>query len=299
MDKLHCMAVVVKVAEVGSFTAAARLLNISPPKATRAVAFLEAAVGAKLFLRSTRAVKLTEAGRLYVEDCRRILADMEEAEAAVNGSYAQPVGTLTVTAPVMFGNIFVMPVLVEFLERYPAVQGRALLFDRVANLVEEGVDVGVRIGHLPDSGINAIKVGAVRRVICGAPSYFERNGIPLDPKALSDHSVIATTGSSAPVKWRFGGASRDMAGFHPRLYCNNVEASLSAAVSGWGLAQALSYQVAKPCAEGVLKIVLEEFEDEPMPIHVIHPEGRYASAKTRAFVDMLVSKLRTAAPFDG
>ncbi len=298
MDRLQCMVIVVEVAETGSFAAAARQLNISPPKATRAVAFLEDAIGTKLFVRSTRAVRLTEAGRHYVEDCRRILAELKEAEAAAAGSYAQPVGTLTVTAPVMFGNLFVMPTLTAFLDRYPAVQGRALLLDRMANMVEEGVDVGVRIGHLQDAGYNAIKVGMVRRVVCGAPAYFEKCGVPESPKELADHTLIGTTGSSSPLNWRFGMAARPASALKPRLHCTGVEATISTAASGWGLAQVLSYQIAQLVRQGALQVVLEDFEEEPWPIHIVHPEGRHASAKTRAFVDFAVERLRAAGPFD-
>lgn len=297
MDRLKSMAVVVKVAETGSFADASRQLNMSAPSVTRAVAFIEETIGAKLFLRSTRTVKLTEAGQHYVDDCRRILAKLEEAEAAARGSYARPSGTLTITAPVLFGQIYIMPILTEYLAMYPWMQGRALLLDRAVNLLEEGIDAGVRIGHLPDSGYNAIKVGTVRRVICGAPSYFERCGIPESPKDLTDHTLIATTSSSAPVQWRLGHSPRSANSFSPRLYCNTVGAAITAATSGLGLVQALSYQVTEHRAEHALTIVLEDFEEEPLPIHVIHPEGRNASAKTRAFVDLAVDRLRAAGPF--
>ncbi|MDE1995233.1 MAG: LysR family transcriptional regulator, partial [Rhizobiaceae bacterium] len=236
----------------------------------------------------------TAPGRHYVEDCRRILGDIDEAEASAGGSYATPSGVLTVTAPVLFGQYHLMPVMTEFLAQHPAVVGRVLFFDRMVNLVEEGIDVAVRIGQLPDSSYSAIKVGSVRRVVCGAPSYFERHGVPRTPADLAAHTLIANTNSSAPVDWRFGPEAKSAIAFHPRLFCNTNEASISAAMSGWGLTRTLSYQIDKPVADGRLRTILEEFEPEPLPIHVVHTEGRYVSAKTRAFVDFAVDRLRAA-----
>ncbi|KQY45910.1 LysR family transcriptional regulator [Rhizobium sp. Root483D2] len=292
MDRLQSMRVLVKAADTCSFAQAARALNMSPPAVTRAIAYLEDLTGARLFLRSTRSVKLTAPGSRYVEDCRRILADIDEAEASAGGSHATPSGLLTVTAPVLFGQIYVMPVLTSFLTQHPAVNGRALLLDRVVNLLEEGIDVALRIGELPDSGYHAIKVGSVRRVICGAPSYFTRHPMPKIPADLSEHTVIANTGSSAPQDWRFSGAAKSSVTLRPRLFCNTVDASISAALSGWGLTSALSYQVASAVREERLEIVLPGYEEAPIPIHVMHAEGRHISAKTRAFVDFLVAELR-------
>jgi DNA-binding transcriptional LysR family regulator len=286
------MRVLVKVADTGSFAQGARALNMSPPAVTRAIAYLEDLTGARLFLRSTRSVKLTAPGSRYVEDCRRILADIDEAEASAGGSHATPSGLLTVTAPVLFGQIYVMPVLTSFLTLHPAVTGRALLLDRVVNLMEEGIDVALRIGQLPDSGYRAIKVGSVRRVICGAPSYFEAHPLPQVPADLVGHTIIANTGSSAPQDWRFSDGGKSSVTLHPRLFCNTVDASISAALSGWGLASALSYQVASAVSDGRLDIVLADYEEPPIPIHVMHAEGRHISAKTRAFVDFLVAELR-------
>ncbi len=292
MDRLQSMRVLVKVADTGSFAQAARALHMSPPAVTRAIAYLEDLTGARLFLRSTRSVKLTAPGSRYVEDCRRILADIDEAEASAGGSHATPSGLLTVTAPVLFGQIYVMPILTSFLTRHPAVTGRALLLDRVVNLMEEGIDVALRIGNLPDSGYSAIKVGSVRRVICGAPSYFENHPVPRVPADLAGHTIIANTGSSAPLDWRFAQRTEAGAALHPRLFCNTNDASISTAISGWGLASALSYQVASAVGDGRLKIVLADHEEPPVPIHVMHAEGRHISAKTRAFVDFLVAELR-------
>jgi DNA-binding transcriptional LysR family regulator len=291
LDRLQSMKILVKAADVGSFADAARQLNMSPPAVTRAIAFLEEITGARLFIRTTRSVRLTAAGRIYVEDCRRILTAIDEAEASAGGSHATPSGVLTVTAPVLFGQIYVMPIMLQFLREHPAVTGRVLLFDRVVHLVEEGIDVAIRIGPLPDSDYIATRIGSVRRVVCGAPAYFEKHGTPLTPDDLAQHTIVVNTGSSAPLDWRFGSDTQPVS-LYPRLFCNTVEASVSAAVSGWGLARVLSYQIAPAIADGRLKLVLEAYEQEPLPIHVMHPEGRQVSAKTRAFVDFAVERLR-------
>lgn len=292
MDRWHAMKVFLKVAEGGGFAEAARQLDMSPPAVTRAVASLEEAIGARLFIRTTRAVKLTDAGSQYFQDCRRILADIEEAEAAAAGSFVTPTGTLTVTASVMFGRMYVLPVLTEYLQRNPAVTGRALFFDRVTNLVEEGIDVAIRIGHLPDSGLRATPVGSVRRVVCGAPAYFEKHGVPHHPSDLARHAIVATTAAWTSLEWRFGSDSALAVPVRPRLLCNTNEAAIDAAVSGWGLTRLLSYQVAPLLVQGRLQTVLSDFEEPPMPVHVVHSEGRHAAAKVRSFVDFAIASLR-------
>ncbi|HVJ53710.1 MAG TPA: LysR family transcriptional regulator [Aliidongia sp.] len=290
MDRWQAMRVFAKVAETGGFADAARQLNMSPPAVTRAVASLEEIIGARLFTRTTRAVKLTEAGSRYFEDCRRILADITEAEANAAGSYAKPTGTLIVTAPVLFGELYVLPVLTAFLSLHPAVNGRALFLDRVTNLVDEGMDVAVRIGHLADSDFSAIRVGTVRRIVCGAPAYFEKHGVPRTPADLAHHTIIASAG--AAQDWRFGVDRKIGVTVHPRLVCNMLGPAIAAAIDGWGLTRVLSYQAAPALVEGKLQTVLGEFEEEPFPIHIVHPEGRHAPAKVRAFVDFAVEKLR-------
>jgi DNA-binding transcriptional LysR family regulator len=292
VDRLHAMKILVKVADVGSFADAARQLRMSPPSVTRAIAHLEELTGARLFVRSTRSVKLTEPGSRYVDDCRRILADIDEAEASAGGSHATPTGVLTVTAPVLFGQIFVMPIVTDFLTLHPTVTGRVLLFDRIVSLVDEGIDVAVRIGRLANSEQRAIKVGSVRRVVCGSPAYFERHRPPQIPQDLRSHIIVASTGSSAPLDWHFSdGANVTL---NPRLYCNTMEASISAAVGGWGLVRALSYQIEPALAEQRLVAVLKTYEEEPLPIHIVHTEGRHVSAKTRAFIDFAVERIRAA-----
>lgn len=290
MDRWHAMRIFVKVAETASFAEAARQLNLSAPAVTRAIATLEEMIGARLFVRTTRSVKLTEGGCRYLEDCRRILSDIVEAEAAAGGSYATPSGTLSVTASLLFGQMHVLPILMDYLDAYPSMMVRTLFIDRPVNIIDEGIDVAIRIGHLPDSGFTAIRVGSVRRVVCGSPAYFEEQGEPVTPADLRDHRIAASTSAWASTDWRFGGDQR--VSVRPVLQCNTNEAVINAALAGWGLTRVLHYQIGPALAAGKLRIVLAEHEDAPLPIHVLHPEGRHAPAKVRAFVDMAVDRLR-------
>jgi DNA-binding transcriptional LysR family regulator len=290
MDRWHAMRIFVKVAETGSFAETARHLHMSAPAVTRAIAALEDQVGARLFVRTTRQVKLTEPGSRYFEDCRRILSDMAEAEAAVAGSYATPTGTLAVTASALFGQIYVLPVVTEYLGLYPAMTGRTFFIDRPVNIIEEGIDVAVRIGHLADSGFTAVKVGSVRRVVCGSPAYFDKHGIPGSPADLKDHRIAASTSAWASLEWRFARDQRIT--ISPGLQCNTNEAAIATAIAGWGLTRVLHYQVGPALIDGSLQIVLANDEEPPLPIHVVYPEGRHASAKVRTFVDLAVSRLR-------
>jgi DNA-binding transcriptional LysR family regulator len=290
MDRWQAMRIFARVAESESFAETARQLHMSAPAVTRAVAALEDQIGARLFVRTTRSVKLTEAGRRYFEDCRRILADIAEAEAAAAGSYATPTGSLTITASSLFGVMYVLPILTEYLDRYPTMAARTFFVDRPVNIVEEGVDVAVRIGHLADSGFSAIKVGTVRRVICGAPSYFEAHGVPTTPAALKDHRIAASTSAWASAEWRFGQDQRVTV--HPALQCNTNEAAIATAIAGWGLTRVLHYQIGPALLAGQLQIVLGDYEEPALPIHILHPEGRHAPAKVRAFVDLATTRLR-------
>lgn len=290
MDRWQAMRIFVKVAETESFAATARSLHMSAPAVTRAVAALEAVIGARLFVRTTRSVKLTEAGARYHEDCRRILADIAEAEAAAGGSYATPAGSLAVTASVMFGRMYVLPIMTEYLDTWPTLSGRAFFIDRPVNIVDEGVDVAIRIGHLPDSGLTAIRVGSVRRVVCGAPAYFERHGVPQTPADLKAHRIAAATSAWASPEWRFAADQRVT--IEAALQCNTNDAAIATARSGWGLTRVLHYQIGPALMDGALQIVLAGHEEPPLPIHVVHPQGRHAPAKVRAFVDLAVERLR-------
>jgi DNA-binding transcriptional LysR family regulator len=290
MDRWQAMRVFVKVAETGSFAEGARALHTSPAAVTRAVAGLEQTIGTRLLVRTTRSVKLTEGGSRYLEDCRRILADLSEAEAAAAGSFAKPSGRLAVTAPVLFGHLYVLPILTEYLDLHPAMTARTLFVDRSVNVVEEGIDVAVRIGHLPDSRLTAIKVGSVRRVICGAPSYLAKHGIPTTPNDLKSHRLVVSTSAWASSEWHF--AHDERVSIQPTLQCNTNEAAISTAMSGWGLTRVLHYQVGRALLDGDLKVVLSDCEEPPLPIYVIFPEGRHLPAKVRAFTEIAVSRLR-------
>lgn len=290
MDRLQAMRIFVKVAETESFAETARHMHLSAPAVTRAVAALEELIGARLFVRTTRSVKMTEAGARYHEDCRRILSDIAEAEAAAGGFYATPTGTLTVTASALFGQMHVLPIVTEYLDRYPGMRARTFFIDRPVNIVEEGIDVAVRIGHLPDSGFTAIRVGMVRRVICGAPAYFERHGVPMTPADLKHHRIAASTSAWASPEWRF--AQDQRVTIDPFLQCNTNEAAIATAKAGWGLTRLLHYQIGPALLAGELRIVLGDYEEPPLPIHVLHPEGRHAPPKVRAFVDLAVARLR-------
>lgn len=293
MDRLACMAAFVQVAERQSFAAAARHLNLSPPAVTRAVALLEERLGAPLLTRTTRSVRLTEAGARFCEDCRRILAEVEEAEAATAGAHGALMGELAVTASQLFGRLFVLPIVTGFLDRHPAVSVRTLFVDRVVSLVEEGIDVAFRIGELPSSSMLARRVGSVRRMVCASPDYLARRGIPEVPADLAGHELIAATASFSVSEWRFGGpGGRTAVGVAPRLVTSSNDAAIDAAVGGWGLTQVLSYQVAPQLADGRLQVVLARHEPEPLPVHIVHAEGRRASAKLRAFVDVAADALR-------
>tara|TARA_R110000868_G_scaffold56546_2_gene174919 strand:- start:1720 stop:2616 length:897 start_codon:yes stop_codon:yes gene_type:complete len=292
MDRFQAMQVFVRVADAESFAEAGRQLNMNPTGVTRAVAFLEESISAKLLIRTTRAVKLTEIGARYLEDCRRILTEVEEADAAATGSYSKPSGTLTITSSVLFGQNYMQPILTEFLDLHPAVIARALYLDRITNIVDEGVDVAIRIGHLPDSSLSATRVGETRRVVCGTPEYFEQHGTPNSPADLAQHRLIAPTSAWASLEWRFGKQTKTHIRVQPRLFCNTYQGVIEAARQGWGLTRVLSYQIAPYLIRGELMTVLPEFEEEPLPIHVIHPEGRRSSAKVRAFVELAVERLR-------
>jgi DNA-binding transcriptional LysR family regulator len=266
---------------------------MSPPAVTRAVVALEERLGVRLLNRTTRVVRVTEAGARYLEDARRLLVEMEEADAAAAGVNAVPRGQLAVTAPVLFGKNYVMPIITDYLSAFEQATVSALFVDRVVNLVDEGMDVGVRIGPLPDSSLRAIRVGRVRRVVVGAPAYLEAHGIPREPGDLARHRLVASSGVSPTNDWVFQSAGeRRTVRVRPRIVANTNDGSLEAARQGYGLARLLSYQVAPQLASGELRTVLGEFEGPDLPVHVIHREGRHGPAKVRAFVDLAVERLR-------
>lgn len=293
MDRFHLMSVFVAVADEESFAGGARRLGMSPPAVTRAIAALEARLGVQLLSRTTRYVRATDAGQRYLDSARRILAEADEADEAAAGIHAAPRGQLAVTAPVLFGSMFVTPAIVDYLDRFPAVSISALLLDRVVNLMEEGLDVGVRIGELPDSSLRAIRVGQVSRVVCAAPDYLAQHSEPAVPQDLARHTIVAASPVSPAIEWHFGDQRHPVnVRLHPRLTITNNEAAIQAAMRGFGITRLMSYQVAGHLSAGRLKRILGAYEPDPLPIHVLHREGRQASAKVRSFVDFLVDRLR-------
>jgi len=293
MDRLYLMTVYVAVAEEESFAGAARRLGMSPPAVTRAIAALEDRLGVKLLNRTTRHVRATEAGERYLDDARRVIAAADEADEAAVGINAQPRGHMTVTAPVLFGRMYVMPGIVDYLQQHPDTSVSALFLDRVVNMLEEGVDVGIRIGELSDSSYRALRVGHVRRVLCAAPSYLQRRGIPQVPQDLKQHDVIVASSLSQNIEWRFVDQGEPSSvRIKPRLTVSSNDGAIEAATLGLGVTRLMSYQVAPMLAAGTLKVVLSAFESPRVPIHIIHREGRHASAKMRAFIDLMAEHLR-------
>jgi DNA-binding transcriptional LysR family regulator len=285
--------VFVCVVDARGFAGAARKLGMSPPAVTRAINELESQLGVALLTRTTRVVRVTEAGMRYAEDCRGILNAWVEASESVTGLHSSPNGCLTVTAPVLFGSRVVTPVLTEYLQRYPYVTASCMFLDRVVNMMEEGGDVAVRIGELPDSSMRAVRVGHVRRLLVASPDYLLREGRPCSPDELHAHTLISSRRWASSCEWRLLIEGKERAvKLQARMSTTTNESALKAAAGGFGIARLLSYQVADELASGELVTVLEDNEPQPHPVHVVHHEGARASMKTRAFVDLAVERLR-------
>ncbi|PWE28820.1 LysR family transcriptional regulator [Maritimibacter sp. 55A14] len=295
MDRIQALEVFVAVAEAGSLAAGARIVGLSAPSATRGINALEERLGARLFTRTTRRVRLTDVGTAYLEDARSILAQLRAADDAAAGAATNPTGLLRITSSVEFGRIYINPILTDYLDIYPSVSAEVLMVDRIVNLVEEGLDVGVRIGPLPSSGLSAVRVGRVRRVICGAPEYFRKHGVPQTARDLQDHRVVSASPVSPVTDWRFGAAKDQAVRVRPRLTVSSVAAAIEIACRGWGLCRVLSYQIGPELNAGTLQIVLEDDEPEPLPIHLVHIEGRRATAKVRSFIELARDRLRSVA----
>lgn len=294
MDRLDAMAAFLAILDAGSLAAAGRRLGRSPVAMTRALALLERRAGTRLLQRSTRAVRPTEAGERYAATCRRVLAELEEAELTAAGERASPRGLLSVTAPLMFGRLHVRPLVDAFLDTWPETRVRLLLLDRVVDLIDEGIDVAVRIGHLPDSEMIAVRVGEMRRVVCASPGYL-RHYPPLGhPRELTAHRCIASPSGGSAGTWSFAGDPPLRVRLDPRLTVNSADAVIDSAADGHGVTRVLSYQIERHLADGRLALVLERFEPPPLPIHLVYPEARLAAAKVRAFVDMASGRLRAA-----
>jgi len=293
MDRLQAMTAFVTVVDCGGFASAARKLELSPPVVTRAVAELESRLGLRLLTRTTRVVRVTEAGARFADDCRRILAEIDNAEVAASGTHAAARGTLVLTAPVLFGQQYVMPVLVDYLQQCPEVDAQCLFLDRIVHLDEEGVDVAVRIGELPDSSLQAIQVGRVRPVLVASPAYLHARGAPKQPADLDQHTLVARGSASPEIDWPFVEGGKPITRrLRSRLRTSSNDSAIAAALAGFGITRLLSYQVAEAVHRGELQVVLEAFQTAALPIHVVHREGRRATQKVRGFIDLAVETLR-------
>lgn len=286
MDRFREMEVFVAVAEVESFAGAARRLRLSPPAVTRAVSALEDRLGARLINRTTRSLSLTEAGERYLVSSRRLLAAVEEAERDAVGETAVPAGHLRITASVTFGRLALAGTVAGFLAKHPRVSASLVLVDRVVNLVEEGFDLGVRIGSLPDSSLRARRVGAVQRLLVASPAYLSQHGEPQHPAELRAHSVIGFTGLLPNAEWRFfeDGAQAKVS-LGPRLEVNDAATAIAAAEGGYGITSSLCYMVGAQIRSGRLTPVLKPFWPEPSPVQIVYPHARLMAPKVRAFVD--------------
>ena len=293
MDRLEAMRAFIAVADAGSFSAAARRLGAPLTTVSRKVMALEERLGVRLITRTTRRLALTEPGRRYLETCRRVIADLEEAEQGLLGDHSALQGELALTAPVVFGRLHVLPVVVEFLRAFPHVRVRLLLLDRNVDLIEEGQDVAVRIGELPDSALIATRVGAVRQIVCASPAYLEARGVPQAPQELMHHDCITFTVVAQPDRWSFAGPRRERrVPVRSRLVVNTAEAAVDAAVAGLGITRVVSYQAARPVAEGALRLLLEDFAPPAIPVSLLHREARLPPARVRSFVTFAAARLR-------
>jgi DNA-binding transcriptional LysR family regulator len=300
MDRLEAMSILVASSEAGSFSAAGRRLNVPLPTISRKVAELEAHLNTQLLVRSTRKLALTDSGHAYVAACKRILEQVDDAESQAAGEYVVPRGTLTMTAPIVFGRLHVVPVVTEFLKQYPQVNVHLTLSDHTINLVDAHIDVAIRVGTLPDSTMIATKVGDIRRVVCGSPAYFEAHGIPKTPDALTEHSCVTFSGLALGLTWVFNQRGKPGKGVRPycRLKINTAESAIDAAMSGVGVTNVLSYQIARPVEEGKLKVVLRDFEPEPLPVHLVYAGQTILPLKLRKFTEFAAARLRKSLAAD-
>ncbi len=297
MDRLESMTILMMVVAAGSLSAAARRLGTPLTTVSRRVSELEIHLKTRLLIRTSRQVALTEAGRSYVAACKRILEQVGEAERAASGEYSAPKGDLVITAPVVFGRLHVLPVATQFLKAFPEIDIRFMLADRMVNIMEDPVDLAVRIGELPDSSLVALRVGAIRRVVCASPAYFAARGTPTGPGDLAAHDCVTFEGLASPDNWIFGsGKSEISVAAHSRLIVNTAEAAIDAAIAGVGVTRVLSYQVADALRAGKLALALEGFEPKPWPVNLVHAGQPLLPLKLRAFLDFAAPRLKAALP---
>lgn len=293
MDRLESMALFVAVVDEGGFAAAARKMKVSPPVVTRAISELEAIMGVRLLTRTTRVVRVTDAGARYAEDCRRVLADIDEMEDLASGAHGAVRGRLVVTASALFGRMYVTPIVLKYLRTYPEAEVECRFNDRVVNMMDEGIDVAIRIGQLQDSSYQAIRVGQVRRVLCASPAYLKKHGKPRVPEDLQSHVIISANGVTPSPNWRFSNADASkVVRVDPKLTMMSNDAAIVAALDGFGITCVLSYMIAPHISDGRLVEVLGRYQADVLPVHVMHHEGRHDARKVRAFLDIAVKELR-------
>jgi len=293
MDKLRSMHTFVRIVDEGSLTAAANALRSSLPAVVRTLATLEEHLNVRLLNRTTRRISLTEEGKVYLERCRSILAEVEEAEAVLTAGQVEPSGTLTITAPVLLGQLYVAPAVTRFVQRYDKVRCKLVLADHIVNLLEENVDVGIRIGHLDDSSLVAQKVTTIRRLVAASPAYLRKHGVPKHPKELVTANCICSTGiSSSP--WAFREGSREFTvPVSGNLEFNQVAAAAEACAEGMGFGRFIAYQAMPYIAQKRLRIVLDQFEVPPLPLSIVYPHARLLPSRTRVFVDWMKKELKS------
>jgi len=294
MDRLDAMRVFVAVVEAQGFSAASRALSMPLPTVSRKIAELEQHLGAQLLIRSTRKVTVTESGQRYYDDVRRILDEMGDAERQVSGEYRTPKGHLTVTAPTLFGRLHVLPIVIDFMKIHRDINIQLSLTNNVVDLLEEHIDLGIRIGNLSDSSMIAIEVGSVRQIVCASPGYFRQHGRPGSPSDLTGHHCITFSNAGTPPRWVFKMPSGEIQHFpvQSRLTLNTIDGNVHAALQDGGLVNLYSYQAVTHIADGTLEIVLDRYEIDPRPVNIVLQQGRRIPQKTRAFVDFAKPRLR-------
>lgn len=293
VDRLEAMSVFVAAVEAGSLSGAGRKLHMPLPTVSRKISELESHLKARLLHRSTRKLTLTNAGKSYLIACRRILEDVQEAQRAASGEYSAPTGELIITAPIVFGRLHLLPVTTEFLKAYPDVQVRLVFGDRTLNLLEDHIDLAVRVGELPDSNLIAMRLGLIRSVVCASPHYLKQRGTPKHPSDLGHHDCISFVGLGSVDSWTFKDGHADLVvPVRPRLVINTAEAAVDAAVQGAGITRVLSYQVGDALKSGALTVVLKKSEPEPLPVSLMYTSQRLLPIKLRAFIDFALPRLR-------
>jgi len=293
MDRLEAMSIIVAVTETGSFSAASRRLKKPVATVSRMVAELEARLKAQLFQRSSRQMTLTDAGRSYIEACKRIIEQVDDAEREVSGEYRIPKGDLAITSPWGLGHMHLLPIAVEFMNAYPEIALRLVLTDRIVDTVEENIDISIRIGNLADSNLIATKVGSVRFVLCASPLYLAEHGHPSEPAELAAHDCISIDSVAPQRSWKFIKDGREIvAPIRSRLTVSDSEAAIDAAIASAGITRVMSYKMEAARRAGQLVLMLEEFEQEPWPVHIVYAERKPVPLKLRAFLNWMTPRLK-------